>query len=210
MSLPLDTASLLWWSNAALIVGLGLTLVASILVLLDKRKAGKGIKVKHSVRNEVFLFASALVCGIGTCGTIYFGTVPQRTIHDPKQAAESLKQFNDVVVLVDSNGLNQEALKLRQQLEDIFAEAHVNYKPTVWFGSSATSGDPDIQILHKDELRANQFGDALEAIFKANHIASRQGPPDPRDDSSPIAMNALDPAGLPFVWVHVGVMKRRQ
>jgi len=70
---PLDTASsLLWWSNVLYVVGAVLTLGTSAVVLFEKRQAGKGIEVRHSVRNEVFFVTSALICLAGTCGAIYF------------------------------------------------------------------------------------------------------------------------------------------
>jgi hypothetical protein len=209
MSLPFDTSSWLWWSNAVLIVGAVLALWTSATVLYEKRQAGKGIEIRHSVRNEVLFVAAAIVCLAGTCGSIYFGAPEERTIRNTEQAANSLKQFTDVMVFIDCNGLNQESLKFRQQIEDILTEAHVNHKRGVWIGSSVTEGDPNIQILHKDEPRANEFGAALKAIFDASQVDSSQGPPDPRDDSSPIAMADLDPQGLPFIRVHVGPMRRR-
>jgi hypothetical protein len=210
MSLPFDNDSWLWWSNLVLIFGAVLALGTSAVVLYEKRQAGKGIKIKHSVRNEILFVASAIICLLGTSGSIYFGTPEHRAIRDPKQAAATLGQFTDVMTLVTCNGLNQEEIGFRQQVVDLFAEAHVNYKEATTLGSSATSDDLGIQILHKDEPRANQFATALQSVFSANHIVSTQGPPDPRDDSSLIAMNSLDPQGLPFVWVHIGVMKRRQ
>jgi flagellar biosynthesis GTPase FlhF len=73
MTSPLDTASsLLLWSNVIYVVGAVLTLGTSALVLFEKRQAGKGIEIKHSVRNEVFFVTSALICLAGTCGAIYF------------------------------------------------------------------------------------------------------------------------------------------
>src|ERR1039458_1948432 len=75
MMSPLDTASsLLWWSNVLYVVGALLTLGTSAMVLFEKRQAGKGIEVKHSVRNEVFFVSSALICLAGTCGAIYFSS----------------------------------------------------------------------------------------------------------------------------------------
>jgi len=55
------------------VVGAVLTLGTSALVLFEKRQAGKGIEIKHSVRNEGFFVTSALICLAGTCGAIYFG-----------------------------------------------------------------------------------------------------------------------------------------
>jgi len=74
MTSPLNTASsLLCWSNVLYVVGAILTLGTSALVLFEKRLAGKGVEIKHSVRNEVFFVASAVICLAGTCGAIYFG-----------------------------------------------------------------------------------------------------------------------------------------
>jgi hypothetical protein len=75
MMSPLDTASSwLWWSNVLYVVGAVLTLGTSAVVLFEKRQAGKGIEIKHSVRNEIFFVTSALICLAGTCGAIYFST----------------------------------------------------------------------------------------------------------------------------------------
>lgn len=43
------------------------------MVLFEKRQIGKGIEIRHSVRNEIFFVTSALICLAGTCGAIYFG-----------------------------------------------------------------------------------------------------------------------------------------
>jgi hypothetical protein len=125
MTFPLDTASsLLLWSNVVYIVGAVLTLGTSALVLFEKRQIGKGLEVKHSVRNEVFFAASALICLSGTCGAVYFGGVVSNLkdtdlSHFETQSEIDIAASNKVAEQAKqrTEEIARENLDLRQQLQ---------------------------------------------------------------------------------------------
>lgn len=145
MTSPLDTASsLLLWSNVLYVVGALLTLGTSALVLFEKRQIGKGVDIKHSVRNEVFFVSSAVICLAGTCGAIYFGnsvsdikdadltrykiTADGKIADANRDAAEANKESKEAGITADTaRGKAEEARKsaevARQKAEAIHAKA---------------------------------------------------------------------------------------
>lgn len=120
MTSPLDTASsLLLWSNVIYVVGAVLTLGTSAMVLFEKRQAGKGIEVKHSVRNEVIFATSALICLSGTLGAIYFGG----RVSDIKDADLAAYKVTAGVQIATANASAKEAETTSEKAQQKAEEA---------------------------------------------------------------------------------------
>ena len=73
---PLDSASsLLRWSNAIYLVGAALTLLAAMVVLIEKRLVASGRRERTTLLTEFIGVFVAIVSLVGTYGAVHFGDV---------------------------------------------------------------------------------------------------------------------------------------
>jgi uncharacterized cupredoxin-like copper-binding protein len=73
---PLDSASArLWMSNAAYVSGAALTLLAAMLVFIERRLIAAGIRERAMLITEFVAVGAAIISFAGTIGAIHYGNL---------------------------------------------------------------------------------------------------------------------------------------
>lgn len=195
---PLDSASArLWWSNAVYVSGAALTLLAAMLVFIERRLIAAGIRKRKILITEFIAVGAAIISLTGTIGAIHYSNL----VSHLKDIDLDAYKTSAIVQISQANKSAATANQKAQQAREVAAK--VEQENTVLGGSVAKNAYA-ARKAEADLAKANkETSDFAHALALQHGIMAEQAKVSP--ELTPYQIQALSRLLKPYAGQDVAL-----